>query len=219
MVQHFKIQNRCVLQSIASTETRLSSSCHHISVWHQTAFTTGGATGSWAAAAPAVILWAHPSGWGSIRRPRPRGITVLGPGSWSSSISRGAITATTTWSRPVGRITFMLFCRATAASWARAAMSSSAVTASHWTAWPAPASVSPCVPVIMDDNVDWPRQKCTKSWNVVWLQQRVCDLFSKSCLICIEGLSMHNNNIYQRLKMHISARIQDNKSNSSCSEC
>jgi hypothetical protein len=65
-------------------------------------------------------------------------------------VTRAATGATTTtWTRPVGHISFILFCGATAASWAGAPMPST-VTASHWTVWPAPASVSPCIPTIMD---------------------------------------------------------------------
>jgi hypothetical protein len=155
MIPHLMIQARLRVVILNLHDTWLSNSWYHISVWNQTAFASRGATGSRAAAAPAVILWAGSFCWGGIRRPRPRGIRALGPGSWPSSISWGAATtmsgataATTAWSRPVGHISFSLFCRATAASWAGAAMSST-VTASHWTAWPAPASVSPWVPVNM----------------------------------------------------------------------
>jgi hypothetical protein len=97
-----------------STETAWNKSSqrqeiqnHSISVRNQAFVSIIRATGSWAAAAPAIVFWTPPLGWGRVRRPGSRGIMALRPGPRPSSVGRGAAaaaigaTCTTAWTRPV----------------------------------------------------------------------------------------------------------------------
>lgn len=143
--------------------------CRYISVRNQ-AFVSVRTAGSWAATAPAVVFRVLPLDWGRVRRSGPRGVLALRSGL----VGRGAaatlvvrIASSTARSRPIIHIPSRLFCRTAATSWTGAAIPSTVMT-SHWTAWPAPASVSSWVPKAMvvsskfwaTSEVTW---LCTKS--------------------------------------------------------